>query len=472
MLRQKNKLVQFTVYVFDVFITLASFFLAYWLRDNPIFGAYERLFPVTDYLFLLLIIIPAWSILFIYFKLYEPFRIRPFWLDILKIVKVVSFGMLFLVVMVFFLKLDYISRLFLIIFGLINFTLLSLVKLTIRLSAASFRRKGYNYRMVLIVGTGAGASEVSKIISENEHWGFKITGFLENGDSTQTTVIDKNKVIGKAENILSIVTERVVDEVIFAVSAISLEKYEKLFLQLEEQGIKTRLAFNFLPHVNATAHFENFHGVPLLTFSTTPQDALPLAIKRLFDITISSLVLTLTAPISLLSTILIRLTSPGPLLFKQTRIGLNGRKFTLYKFRSMVENAEESQKNLAGLNEMDGPVFKMKNDPRVTQIGRLLRKFSIDELPQLINVIKGEMSIVGPRPPIPSEVKKYDRWQRRRLSMKPGLTCLWQVNGRSHTSFKEWIELDLNYIDNWSLALDMKILLKTIPVILFSKGAY
>jgi lipopolysaccharide/colanic/teichoic acid biosynthesis glycosyltransferase len=169
--------------------------------------------------------------------------------------------------------------------------------------------------------------------------------------------------------------------------------------------------------------------------------------------------------------IVIKLTSRGPVLFKQLRCGLNGRQFVMYKFRSMINNAEQLRFELAALNEMDGPVFKSSRDPRVTPFGRIIRRFSIDELPQIFNVLRGDMSLVGPRPPLPEEVARYERWQRRRLSMKPGMTCLWQISGRNEVSFEDWMKLDLSYIDNWSLLLDLKILLKTVPVVLMGRGA-
>ena len=187
----------------------------------------------------------------------------------------------------------------------------------------------------------------------------------------------------------------------------------------------------------------------------------------------SGLAIILLSPLYLIIAGLIKLTSPGPVLFIQKRVGLNNRKFVLFKFRTMYKDAQERRSELQNLNEMDGPVFKIKNDPRVTSVGRFLRKFSIDEFPQLFNVLFGRMSLVGPRPPIPKEVREYDAWQRRRLSMRPGLTCLWQVNGRNgKVNFNEWMKLDLDYLDNWSLWLDFKILTKTIPVVLLGIGAY
>jgi exopolysaccharide biosynthesis polyprenyl glycosylphosphotransferase len=205
--------------------------------------------------------------------------------------------------------------------------------------------------------------------------------------------------------------------------------------------------------------------------SPSPTSVPLLACKRAVDVGLSLVILTLGLPIVLVIALAIKLTSSGGVLYRQTRCGLNGRLFTLYKFRTMVENAHQRRQELLHLNEMSGPTFKLRRDPRVTAIGRILRKFSLDELPQLLNVLRGDMSLVGPRPPIPEEVAEYTAWQRRRLSMKPGLTCLWQISGRNEVDFNRWIELDLEYIDSWTPLLDLKILLKTIPVVLSGRGA-
>jgi exopolysaccharide biosynthesis polyprenyl glycosylphosphotransferase len=213
-------------------------------------------------------------------------------------------------------------------------------------------------------------------------------------------------------------------------------------------------------------------GTPMLTVSATPRQPGALLVKRVTDLTGSMVALIMLSPVFVVAAILIKTTSRGPILFAQTRSGLNGRTFTLYKFRSMYRDAEARRAALASRNEMSGPVFKIKDDPRVTPVGRWMRRFSIDELPQFWNVLSGDMSLVGPRPPIPEEVKKYERWQRRRLSMKPGITCLWQVSGRNAVDFDDWMKLDLAYIDTWSLRLDVQILLRTVPVVITAKGAH
>ncbi len=215
----------------------------------------------------------------------------------------------------------------------------------------------------------------------------------------------------------------------------------------------------------------DFYGFPLLEFETFSAKQWQLFFKRVIDILLSLTLLLLFSPLIIVAIIAIKLESKGPVLFSQVRSGLNGRKFKLYKFRTMVVGAEMKKRELEKMNEMDGPVFKIRHDPRITRVGAILRKTSIDEIPQLINVLKGDMSIVGPRPPLPVEVELYKMWQRRRLSLKPGLTCIWQVSGRNRIQFEKWMEMDLEYIDKWSLWLDFKILFKTVFVVLFGYGA-
>jgi exopolysaccharide biosynthesis polyprenyl glycosylphosphotransferase len=263
---------------------------------------------------------------------------------------------------------------------------------------------------------------------------------------------------------------QVIDEVIFAVSKEELERLEETFLVCEEEGVKTRVLLSFFPQAISKVYLERLGDKPLLTFSATPDDEL-LLLKRVLDFAMALTALLVLWPVLLVLAVAVKLTSSGPVLFRQTRCGLGGRKFTLYKFRSMQADADLRREELAALNEVDGPVFKIKNDPRCTPIGRFMRKFSLDELPQLVNILRGDMSFVGPRPPLPEEVEKYEPWQRRRLRMQPGLTCLWALEGRSRLSFRRWMELDLEYIDHWSMTLDCKILLRTIPIVLLGRGA-
>jgi exopolysaccharide biosynthesis polyprenyl glycosylphosphotransferase len=281
----------------------------------------------------------------------------------------------------------------------------------------------------------------------------------------------KSPVISQLETVIA---HEPVDEVFIA---LSMEKYSHLvkpIVQLcEEQGIIVRLQSELFKLRVARWQLDELNGLPIFTIRSGPPEGWQLMAKRLIDVWGSIALLLLLTPLLFVVALLIKLDSPGPVLFKQERVGLNKRRFRLIKFRTMADGAEKGQATLETLNEADGPVFKIKKDPRVTNIGRFLRRYSLDELPQLFNVLKGEMSLVGPRPLPVRDIERIDlQWHKRRLSMKPGLTCFWQVSGRSDISFDHWVRMDLQYIDNWSLALDLKILLKTIPAVLRGSGAY
>ncbi|MEZ5331669.1 MAG: sugar transferase [Thermoanaerobaculia bacterium] len=369
---------------------------------------------------------------------------------------------------------DQLSRLWLAFFALLATLFVLGHRTLIRLASRYVRARGLNYRNILVVGTGPGAHSILKTVEEHRHWGYQIVGLVRGSTSPSAggeASLDGYPILGTAEELPDIVNRHVVDEVIFAVSRADLERLETLLLVLEEQGVLVRVALDLFPRTRAHAQLEDLDGTPLLTFSTAPSNPLLLGIKRGMDLVLSAVLLLVALPAMGLIALAIKVASPGEVLFRQVRCGLNGRLFTLYKFRTMVEDAERRRADLEHLNEMTGPVFKAREDPRVTRLGRLLRRFSLDELPQLWNVLTGSMSLVGPRPPIPDEVARYERWQRRRLSMRPGLTCLWQVNGRNELDFEEWMELDLEYIDSWSPFLDLKILLQTIPVVLSGRGA-
>jgi exopolysaccharide biosynthesis polyprenyl glycosylphosphotransferase len=277
--------------------------------------------------------------------------------------------------------------------------------------------------------------------------------------------------LGRITDLVPVLMREVIDEVIFLIEKGRLQQYEEALLVAERHGVRAHVSLDIFPHVLARPVLEELDGIPLLSFTTTPSNPLQLTVKRAIDLAVSSLLFLATLPIQALAVLAIKLSSPGPVYFRQTRCGLNGRLFKLMKFRTMYEGAEDHLHEISHLNEMTGPVFKASKDPRLTLVGRILRRLSIDELPQLWNVIRGDMSLVGPRPPLPEEVARYAPWQRRRLSMAPGITCLWQVSGRNELDFDRWMELDLKYIDTWSPMLDLKILLKTVPAVLSGRGA-
>ena len=374
---------------------------------------------------------------------------------------------------IFLLKLGEISRSFVGLFIILNMALQAVYRLSAHKMREFLQRGFTDHRYYLIVGTGRAAAEVAELIEMNKDHGDRVIGFLrdEEGKELEDKRLRESYPVGDLSELHHMLEENIIDEVLFAVSKPQIEKMEDCFLTCEEQGVKTRVLLDFFPHFHSEITLDRLEHLPLLTFSNAPENEYLLFLKRAFDMVFSAILLGLGAPFLLLISALVRLTSPGPTFYRQLRCGLNGRKFWLYKFRSMYLDADQDQRLLTYLNESDGPVFKIARDPRTTPIGRFLRKTSLDELPQLVNVLKGEMSFVGPRPPLPEEVAQYERWQRRRLRMKPGLTCLWALEGRSELSFARWMKLDMDYIDHWSLSLDFKILLRTIPRVLTGRGA-
>lgn len=345
-----------------------------------------------------------------------------------------------------------------------------LVRLTAREIMLLSQRRSYGMINAIVVGTGPGAMAIGETLRFRPYLGYRLAGFVEaphevNPDPTVP-------VLGTVEDLPELVDRQVIDAVFFGTSLEVTARYEQVIWKLEEVGKTVHLRGDAVGVLLSRTLIGEFEGVPLLTLSSAPADPVLLGVKRAIDVVASLAAIALLSPLLALTALLVKVTSPGPLLFAQERVGLHGRRFHMLKFRSMYQDAEARKQELLDRNEMDGPVFKIKNDPRITSIGRFIRKFSIDELPQLFNILRGEMSLVGPRPPLPNEVAEYQRWQRRRLSMKPGLTCLWQVSGRNDIDFETWMRLDMEYIDNWSLFLDLKILFKTIPVVVLARGAH
>ena len=483
MLKQQARLVAFTVFCLDLALVAAAFALAHVGRARllPLISGSlvgGSFYPFGRYLPLLPVALAIWAAVLWSSGRYRSHRTVPLLAEATAVVRsVVTSSVLFLLVVWAFrlderlLDDDHLSRAWIALFAALALVLLLAEKLALRVTSRYVRGRGLNYRTVLLVGTDESARALADSFRAHRFWGYRITGFVGDDGVDLPATLDGVPVLGRVSELRRILERQVVDEVIFAIDRRDFDRFEDLFLSLQEQGILVRFALNFFPHTPAKVVLEELDGVPLVTFTSTPTNALALAWKRLLDVVLSALLLALALPIVLAVALLVKLSSSGAVLFRQTRCGLNGRLFTLYKFRTMSSDAHERRAEVQHLNEMDGPVFKSRNDPRVTRLGRLLRKFSLDELPQLWNVLKGDMSLVGPRPPIPEEVARYERWQRRRLAMKPGLTCLWQVSGRNELDFDQWMRLDLAYIDNWSPWLDLKILLRTVPVVLSGRGA-
>ena len=326
---------------------------------------------------------------------------------------------------------------------------------------------------VLIVGSGQRAVAFARSLLARPRRGGKsvhLLGFLDPDPGHNGGESIAGRPLGLLADLPEVVAAHPVDEVLFVVPRRLLPQIEAALAYCDRIGLKTRVAVDLFSHAIARMTVEHVAGWPFISFNPPPHSKLQLGIKRAIDITLAAWVLLLTAPLFVLIALAIKLSSTGPLLFRQQRCTMSGRRFRMLKFRTMVPNAELIKPLLQTFNEVPGPVFKIRRDPRVTPLGRWLRKYSLDELPQLINVLLGDMSIVGARPPLPSEVQRYDQWQRRRLSMRTGITGLWQVRGRNAVDFDEWMRLDLEYIDSWSLALDLKILLRTLPTVLRGTG--
>lgn len=428
--------------------------------------------PLNMYIGLLPVLLLLWGSLLLIFGMYKSSREWDIPENLFIILKTATLGFALFGGFAYTAKVQDISRMFaLLVFSLAT-VFISIEKVTLILFFRHIRRKGYNFRNLLIVGTNKRAQRFIDAVTKHTEWGFRIVGIVDKDIAKTGNVVGGYEVIGSLKDIPSIIHDTVVDEVVFVVPRSWLCAIEETIQLCEVEGLKASVAVDHFELKFAKTKTVFRAGFPLVTFDCTSDKIWQLLVKRLFDIVLSGIALISLAPIVAIIAIIIRITSKGPVYFKQERCSMYGRRFSLYKFRTMIKDAEAKLYKLLGNNEMSGPVFKIKEDPRITKVGKYLRKFSLDEFPQFWNVFKGDMSLVGPRPPIPAEVTNYQNWQRRRLSMRPGITCLWQVNGRNTiTDFDEWTRLDLEYIDNWSLWLDFKILLTTVPVVLLGKGA-
>jgi len=324
---------------------------------------------------------------------------------------------------------------------------------------------------LLIIGTGRRAVQTAMTFSSHQEWPIRVVGFLTNVPGEVGKTIEGIPVLGIIDDLPKVMTNTVVDSVLVSETVREVAAMRQIAALCSLAGVDFTMNASLVTGKVDAPFVERYDKMTLIVYKFVNPAPFKLLIKRLLDLVASSILIIVLLPLWIIVPIMIRMDSPGPAFFAQERVGKNGRRFKMFKFRSMVQDAERLKASLAQLNEMDGPVFKIKGDPRITKIGHFVRKTSIDELPQLLNVFVGDMSLVGPRPPVPSEVVQYGLWQKKRLSVKPGITCLWQISGRNEIKFNEWMRLDRQYIDNWSLTLDLKILFKTAFVVFSRKGA-
>jgi exopolysaccharide biosynthesis polyprenyl glycosylphosphotransferase len=448
----------------QVVFTMLLFLLVDLFFPRPVFSLKENIA-------LLIQIAVIWSVFLSKFRLGIIFRANTFGSMIRGYLVTISLGCALFIteLLVFSLRhriensVKYIT-----IFAAINLVSLILFKFVFYYSMRYLRLKGRNSRNIIIITDSHSLPFVDAFIAAKD-WGYRIVEILSPDLSVQNHQ-HAIRIITSKEELKNFITRNPIDDIFYCMP-LDDKSYDLEALIKESEEIGTTLHImqqDYLENMNTIIN-RGFDG-SFVTYSITPRSYIGFKAKEMIDIVLSVLLLIIVSPLMMVIAALIKLEDNGPVFFKQERIGLNGRRFYCFKFRSMVTNAEELKAGLEQLNESDGPAFKIENDPRITKIGRFIRKTSMDELPQFYNVIKGEMSIVGPRPPLLSEVRQYERLQLRRLSMKPGITCKWQVWGRNQVSFAEWMQMDLDYIDNWSLLLDFKIIFATIGVILKANG--
>jgi exopolysaccharide biosynthesis polyprenyl glycosylphosphotransferase len=415
--------------------------------------------------------IVLWHLVLRRCHLYRSYRLSGISRELRDIGIAVAIATLPLLPMTPLFRFNYVTVPFLLMFGAMAFVGLSLERRILRAVGRYVRRYGRNLRNVLIVGTGSETFELAARLARRDDLGYSVVAVVETGaDGAGLSPEHCREVVAKVE---AYIERRPIDEIFVG---LPLDTSQPLVASLitvcEQQGITVRVLAHVASLYWARARIDELEGQPVLTMYSGQPDSLALLLKRVIDVCGAAIGLLVLAPLFGIVAIAIKLESSGPVFFAQRRVGLNRRRFRALKFRTMVDGAEQLQSTLEPLNEADGPVFKIINDPRVTRVGRWLRRLSIDELPQLINVVKGEMSLVGPRPlPVRDVSRIAVRWHKRRFSVKPGITCLWQINSRQ-PKFDEWIRWDMEYIDNWSVGLDLKILARTIPAVLSGQGAH
>ena len=455
----------------DAAMFALGFYFAFALRSNAEsigpwlmqvferFGGTPEIKPFAHYAWYMVLTVPAAMVLLEIYSYYNrpliPSRPQTA-LSLLKVCTVLTIT----VITVMFMAKEELSRAVIILFGMFSFGLLMAKEELVRWWIRTGLEKGQYERRLVLVGAPEDTAGLREELSHRDRHGMRILAELDANESS-------------VEQLVELVHEHSANGVILAARHTLFGQMEKVIQACELEGVEVWLLADFFKTQISRTTVDDFYGRPMMVFRSTPEATWEAAAKQALDYAGALFLLVVSSPFLIVAALTVKLTSPGPVIFRQERSGLNGRPFTMYKFRTMVTDAEQRKQELAAFNEMSGPVFKVANDPRITPVGRWLRKTSLDEFPQLFNVLRGEMSLVGPRPLPVDETRRFDDFaHRRRLSVRPGLTCLWQISGRNNVrDFREWVRLDLEYIDNWSIWLDLQILLRTIPVVLLGSGA-
>jgi exopolysaccharide biosynthesis polyprenyl glycosylphosphotransferase len=474
----RRRLLDLLFNVVDLAVMVTSFVLAaetlvsgsQW---NSLLHFFELRLSVSN-LLLFIVWMAAWYVIFTAFGLYRTHRLSTARAEIFDVIKATSFATTAILAFASILDIDLVTYRFLVVFWVLSTAITVLARLILRAILERFRVRGRNLRNLLIVGTNARALRFAEAVENKPTLGYQVMGFVdEQWRGVAQFRRTGRELAARLTDFDDYIRQHVVDEVVVALPVSSYyAEFAHVLRSCEEQGILVHMLPDFFDVRRARLKLEVLEDQPVITLRTGAMEGWPLLVKRILDVTVALGLLILLAPFFVIVALVIRLTSPGPVFFVQERVGRNKRPFRFLKFRTMVQGAEGQQGGLEERNEISGPVFKIRNDPRITRIGALLRRTSIDELPQLINVLLGDMSLVGPRPLPVRDYQGFDAdWHRRRVSVRPGMTCLWQVAGRTSIPFARWMELDMQYIDNWSLWLDLKLLVRTIPAVVSGKGA-
>ena len=461
--------------VTDVFLINAAFGVAYYLRyelqwlrdlDPSTYRRFDAYLPFA--LILTLLLLFAYRV----DGAYEFRRDSSLVEEAYRITAGTATAIIIMVAIAFFTRPQLNSRLIYVYTGILIPVFLIVSRIAFRAWLWRLRRRGIGVDRLLIVGAGEVGRMVMRSVVAQPELGYEIIGFLDDDPGKSNTALGRLRGLGTLDSLQDVLKSMPIDEVIVALPWHAHRKIVQVVQEVQQANVRPRIVPDLFALMLGRVQLDQINGIPLIGMQPVAITGFNLAVKRLLDVLVSILALTLAAPFWLLIPIAIKLDSPGPVLFNQVRIGRAGRPFVVHKFRSMVVDAEEQKDSLRSLNEADGPLFKIKEDPRTTRVGRLIRRTSLDELPQFLNVLKGDMSLVGPRPALPEEVAQYEEWHKRRLEASPGITGLWQVSGRSLVGFEEMVLLDTFYCENWSFGLDLKILFKTIPRVILGEGAF
>jgi len=459
----------------DAILINAAFAIAYYIRyELQWLRAVDPAndVPYTAFLPFILLLTTLLLVVFRKENIYKNRRTISWFDEIYNIFNGITSGIVIMIVLVFFYQPTFYSRIIFLYAGVMILVLMGISRWLKVGLLRYWRKSGFGVVRLLIVGAGEVGRTVMRTIVANPEQGYEIVGFMDDDRVKGHTDIGRFQALGHIGNLTDLIERKKADEVIITLPWQYHRKIMSISTICERNNIRVRIVPDVFQMTLSRVELDEMAGVPLIGLRHTSISGSNLVLKRIVDFTFALLGLIFLSPLMALLALAIKLDSPGPAIFTQERVGKGGKRFVVYKFRSMVDDAEAQKQSLLRLNEAEGPLFKIRNDPRMTRLGRLLRKFSLDELPQLYNVLRGEMSLVGPRPNVPAEVEQYQSWHRRRLEIVPGITGMWQVSGRSDLTFDEMALLDIYYLENWSMALDIKVMLQTIPSVLLRIGAY